>query len=86
MVEVIDKAECRGCRRTLIGKPYYKGGVAYHPETRERLPSNFYGGFVCSRNCDERVCLEMSSSMPGAGKARFLNSLERNSVSMNWNE
>lgn len=80
----IETALCRGCRKILNGKPYYKGGQAYIPITGEKAPSNFYGGFVCSEQCDIRVCLEMSSSMPGAGKAHSLNSIERKSILDNW--
>ena len=81
-----EKAGCRNCGKIFIGKPYYKGGHAYDPKTMERMPANFYGGFVCSRNCDVKVCLNMSSSMPGAGKAYFLNSLERQHVEHNWSQ
>lgn len=77
-------AKCRGCRRELVGKPYYTGGRAYHPDTKESVPTNFYGGFVCSEQCDINVCIDMSSNMPGAGKARFLNSAESQSVNDNW--
>ncbi|KKM67024.1 hypothetical protein LCGC14_1475400 [marine sediment metagenome] len=81
---MINKAKCRGCGKELIGKPYYLGGPAYDPETGDQAKTNFYGGFVCSYGCDVRVCLEMSSNMPGAGPAKSLNSLEREQVDRNW--
>lgn len=56
--------ECRGCRRVLKGKPYYMGGSAYHPVTNERCKVNFYGGFVCSDECDKRANYEQESSFP----------------------
>jgi hypothetical protein len=70
----------------LDGKPYHLGGTAYHPDTGERVPVNFYGGYVCSYHCDVSACLELSSSIPGAGPARFLNSHERQRVNDNWKE
>jgi len=62
-----EKAQCRNCRKELIGKPYHLGGSAYDPITRERMPVSHYGGFVCSRRCDEEIIIEMHSSFPGAG-------------------
>jgi len=50
----------------------------------DRAKVNFYGGFVCSEQCDVSVCLEMSNSMPRAGKATSLNGHEREKVRMNW--
>lgn len=62
-----ETATCRGCGRKLIGKPYWAGGQAYHPETRERAKVNSYGGFVCSYRCDVKAALELEQSMPGHG-------------------
>jgi hypothetical protein len=62
-----DVATCRGCGRELRGKPDYKGGPAFVPETGERAKANFYGGFVCSRSCDFRSSLEHEKTMPGHG-------------------
>jgi hypothetical protein len=58
-------AICRGCKKVLKGKPYYMGGSAYHPRTNERCKVNFYGGFVCSDECDKRANYELERSMPG---------------------
>lgn len=79
-----EHAICRGCGRPLQGKPYYMGGSAYIPETGKRAPVNYFGGFVCSESCDRRVCLEMLSSMPGAGEARRLDTPCQQSVQRNW--
>lgn len=57
------KAICRGCKRVLNGKPYYFGETAYHPETGERCKINFYGGFVCSEQCDRDASRELEASM-----------------------
>ena len=84
--DLIEKAKCRNCSMELIGTPYYMGGGAYFPDTMKRVPVNFYGGYVCSMNCDRQVCLNMSSNMPGAGHTTTLNSLEANSVRDNWRE
>jgi hypothetical protein len=60
-----EKATCRGCNKELNGKPYYMGGQAYHPRTNERCKVNFYGGFVCSDECDKRANYDHEASMPG---------------------
>lgn len=81
-------ATCRGCRRILNGKPYYMGGAAYHPETKERCPSNWYGGFVCSRQCDVRASEELEFSMPGCRwyPGAQLSSCAAESIRRNWDE
>lgn len=58
-----EQAECRGCKRKLIGKPYYRGGIARHPETRGQCAINFYGGYVCSDRCDKLATKEMECSI-----------------------
>lgn len=64
-------AECRGCGRTIPGKPYYMGGPAPYEHTPERpyhrWRANHYGGWVCSRGCDFRAALNLEQSMPGHG-------------------
>lgn len=67
-----DVAKCRGCGRVLVdyngqpAKPYYTGNQnAYHPKTGDRTKICYYGGFVCSRSCDHRACLDLEQSMPG---------------------
>lgn len=79
-----ESAKCRGCGMVLKGKPYWAGGAAYHPRTNERCPTNFYGGFVCSEQCDVRACREQEESMPGAGPARHLSSPAKNQIRSNW--
>lgn len=36
----------------LIGTPYFMGGEARHPKTNEVCFVNFYGGYICSDECD----------------------------------
>jgi hypothetical protein len=60
-----EKATCRGCGKELIGKPYFMGGGAYMPKTMEPVKVNFYGGYVCSENCDRNASLELERTMPG---------------------
>ena len=80
-----EKARCRGCRRELRGKPYYMGGVAYHPETGERCPINFYGGYVCSKGCDHNASLDLESSMPGHTYSQeTIGSYAQESLEQNW--
>lgn len=78
-------AKCRGCGRALSGKPYHLGGSAYHPDTKERCRHNFYGGFVCSRECDIRACLELERSMPGHdGRQRQPGQFAMDQIDRNW--
>ena len=80
-----ETAMCRNCRRKLLGRPYYCGGRAYHPETGYKCPSNYYGGFVCSENCDRAVLFEMESSFPGSsGRAYSLSSGAAKRLKDNW--
>lgn len=78
-------AVCRGCGKQLKGKPYYMGGSAYHPVTNERCPANYYGGFVCSENCDYNASLELERSMPGHGPSqKSLGQSAANHLRNNW--
>lgn len=58
------KMACRYCGKELyqVDQVY-----AYDPETRESAKINFYGGFVCSQQCDFNASLELERSMPGHG-------------------
>lgn len=77
-------AVCRGCNRPLRGRPYHLGGAAYHPETGERCPSNFYGGFVCSETCDRRASLELDQTMPGHQGQTKISSYAEERVRRSW--
>lgn len=81
--------ECRYCKLILIGKPYYLGGVCayfreYSNNKRYEAKINWYGGFVCSRTCDEKACLAMQSSFPGVGLATIIDSNARRHIESNW--
>lgn len=39
---------------------------------------------MCSRRCDEKACLELESSMPGAGQATTVSSFARRQIESNW--
>ena len=66
-----DQATCRHCGKLLLGKDYCLGGAAYIPDADgrpgKRAPSNYYGGYVCSRDCDYQAALALERSMPGHG-------------------
>lgn len=80
-----EKATCRGCGRELNGSPYYTGKPAYHPETKERCRSNFYGGHVCSEQCDYRASLELEQTMPGHfGQKQISNTSVLRHIKNNW--
>lgn len=86
-----ERATCRGCGRELDGLPYYRGGRAYVPGSKDKYEmrlearKNHYGGFVCSRSCDVRASLELERSMPGhdAGQ-ESLSCFAQDSVNRNW--
>ncbi len=86
MIDKNEKAKCRGCSMELIGKPYETGDCAYRPDTMDRCPSNHFGGFVCSRDCDVKVCMKMLGDMPGGRGARSLDSYCEASVRSNWGQ
>lgn len=67
MSEEREPATCRHCRMKLDGVDYMFGGRARHPRTKEQVPSNYYGGYVCSSRCDYQASLELEQSMPGHG-------------------
>lgn len=80
-----DVATCRGCGMVLVGKPYFKGGDAYHPRTKERCPVNHYGGFVCSPECDYKSSLRLEQEMPGhSASDRTLGCYAQASLDKNW--
>lgn len=81
-----DKAVCRNCGKELRGEPYHKGGSAYLPLPKGgRAPVNYYGGYVCSRQCDYRTSLELEQSMPGHSWSQKNLGLEAQaSVDSNW--
>lgn len=81
-------ATCRNCGKVLVGKPYFMGGSAYLPGPRmERAPVNFYGGYVCSYDCDLRASLSLERTMPGHGMTQqSIGTLARESLRRNWPE
>jgi len=82
-------ATCRNCGKELRGKPYYMGGRAYLPLPKGgQAPVNFYGGYVCSRQCDYRASLALEQSMPGHnGQERLGTGSEAlRRVNANWPE
>lgn len=82
-----DKAVCRGCGLVLRGEPYWAGKPAYHPDTGVQVKVNYYGGFVCSRNCDIKASLELEQSMPGHGfSQKRIGPEAQRRVDHNWPE
>lgn len=80
-----ETAVCRGCRKVLRGKPYHMGGSAYDPRTGERCRVNFYGGFVCSEDCDRRASLALEQTMPGHGYTQTsIGCYAAESLKQNW--
>jgi hypothetical protein len=64
-MEPIKSAICRYCHRILIGPDYEYGGQAYDPDTGRPCKRNHYGGYVCSAECDRKLCIQIESSFPG---------------------
>jgi len=80
-----EHAECRGCHKRLDGSPYSRGGIARNPDTGKMAKANYYGGWVCSRECDFRASLELEQSMPGHGHGQTQISPEaRRRIDRNW--
>ncbi len=75
--------KCRGCGRELI-----MSHDGFHARTAENIEAKtcFYGGFVCSRRCDVKACIEMESSMPGAGFASRPGDFSMQQIHDNWDE
>ena len=82
------QAVCRGCGKLLNGNPFWKGGSAYDPQTRERAKANFYGGWVCSRQCDYKAAMEQERSMPGCGNYRgsFCMAYQQGELDRKWGD
>lgn len=77
-----EEIKCRNCRKDLAGST--KSMYAYNPITKEPAKWNFYGGWVCSRQCDIQACKELESSMPGAGFCKHISSPAQRQVNINW--
>ncbi len=84
-----EKAHCRGCRRELDGawnavQAYVpaRPGVASWNRTEARR--NYYGGWVCSRECDYRAALELYQDMPGCGTAQKPERAALEKIERNW--
>lgn len=87
MGEREEQAECRGCGKALIGKPFYMGGSAYLPgKSMKPAKVNHYGGFVCSPECDYRVSVDMHSSMPHCSTATRPDCYAMTTLRSNWPE
>lgn len=82
-----ETAVCRGCGRKLIGKPAEMGEPAFMPITLERVPRSYYGGFVCSANCERKVMKSVGGSMPGRGGNTYrMDSLELAAFRRVWGD
>ncbi|MGH8379290.1 hypothetical protein [Pseudomonas sp.] len=83
------QAVCRGCGLKLRGSPSWRGGVAYHPETDGEVHRCHYGGWVCSRRCDIKACVELEGTMPGCGTVNSFQRLSpyaKESINRHWPE
>lgn len=77
---------CRGCGKVLDGKAYCFGGSAYDPVTRKAAKVNTYGGYVCSRSCDQKASLWQEQSMPGNGRQVRLSSQTALEIKRRWRD
>lgn len=75
--------QCRNCK-TLISLS--STGYAEVVSTKKKAKWNWYGGWVCSRNCDEKASMDLQSSMPHAGVCKSLTGATAESVKRNWEE
>jgi hypothetical protein len=81
-----EPARCRWCRAVLHGRAYQFGGPAFLKLGGKEAPVNYYGGYVCSRSCDYRACLELEGSMPGHGGQTRPGTEAMRSIEANWPE
>lgn len=70
----------------LRGEPYYKGRPAFHPRTGDQVKVCHYGGFVCSRECDWRACVQQHASMPGCAGAARPDTFAMARIRANWGD
>ena len=76
-----DTKFCRNCKTPItVSSTGYAEVVSIHKEAKW----NFYGEWVCSERCDRQACLDLKSTMPGAGRATSLNVSEIQSIKNNW--
>ena len=47
----------------LKGEPYHKGGRAYHPDGSGQCNVSYWGGFVCSDQCERDADQRMKRSI-----------------------
>ena len=80
------QAVCRGCGKHLDGSPYWKGGLAYDPQTGKQVKANHFGGWVCSHRCDYRAYLYQEQDMPGHGGQHDLNPRIRAELERKWKD
>lgn len=76
------KPKCRNCGKEFKGD----ASNAYDPKTNERVKWNWYGGWVCSAQCDEQASVELERSMPGGFPFKSLSSFAKTSLKKNWPE
>ena len=74
---------CRNCKIELKGSgPHY----LVHPRTGERCRENFFGGAVCSKECDIEAVRAMELSMPGGGYSRNISLNRQQEINRKWDE
>jgi hypothetical protein len=78
---------CRGCGKLLNGDGSQMSAVS-DPDTNLPAKLNYYGGWVCSRQCDYNSSLRLEQSMPGhTGQTRLsLGSSSYKSIEENWRD
>ena len=76
---------CRGCGKTLNGDGSQCSSVS-DPVTKESAKWNYYGCWVCSRQCDYNASLELEKSMPGhmGQKSLSIGSESYRTIVRNW--
>ncbi len=78
-----DYYSCRGCGIKLC----QSSNGACHPKTKRSVPTCFYGGFVCSEQCDWKACLELERTMPGHGwQQKEPGMIAMQHIKANWRE
>lgn len=72
---------CRNCKREINVSSTNHAVVV---GTGKKAKWNHYGEWVCSEQCDKQACLDLESSMPGAGHARTVSTFAAEQIRKNW--
>ncbi len=74
--------ECRHCRSVLHKRS--ASSEAFVPGTTDNAKRNYYGGWVCSRECDYKACIAMEVSWGARRQSCCPNKPAMERIEFNW--